>query len=103
MIQAGVSWDAAWQLAIWAVPGAVLQFLGGPQRQLGLMLATGLLLLNPAAGWAVLLGLILRREFMRRTKGKRRSDMEVFAAGVIAGDALFSFYDTASRAMATPK
>ena len=102
-IQAGVSAELAWQLAIWAIPGAMLQFLGGPTRQLGLMLATGLLLLNPAAGWAVLLGLLARREFTRQTKGKREAEMQTFAAGMIAGDALVSFYDTVSRAMAAPK
>lgn len=96
-IKAGASWDVARQLLIWAIPGAIMQFLGGPQRQLGVLFATGLLLLNPIAGWAVLLGVILRVVWMKVTEGKRQSEMEVFAAGVIAGDALYSFYDTMSR------
>ena len=100
VIQAGVSADVAWQLAIWAIPGALIQFLGGATRQLGVLLATGLLLLNPAAGWAVLLGLAVRAIFTRMTKGQRQPDMAVFAAGMIAGDALVSLYDTVSRTMA---
>ena len=31
--------------------------LGGPDRQMGILLATGLLILNPLAGWAVLVGI----------------------------------------------
>lgn len=102
-INAGASWAVAQQLAIWAIPGAIIQFLGGPSRQLGVLLATGLLLLNPLAGWAVLVGVALRAIYTKMTAGKKQSDMEVFAAGVIAGDALYSFYDTASRTMAAKK
>ncbi len=96
-IKAGASWEVAKQLLIWAIPGAVIQFLGGPQRQLGVLLATGLLLLNPIAGWAVLVGVALRIVWTRATAGKQQSEMEVFAAGVIAGDALYGFYDTTSK------
>lgn len=96
-IKAGASWDVAKQLLIWAIPGALVQFLGGPKRQIGVLFATGLLLLNPIAGWAVLVGVILRTIWMRLTEGKRQSEMEVFAAGIIAGDALYGFYDTVSR------
>ncbi len=96
-IKAGASWDVATQLLIWAIPGALVQFLGGPKRQIGVLFATGLLLLNPIAGWAVLVGVVLRTIWMRLTEGKRQSEMEVFAAGIIAGDALYGFYDTVSR------
>ena len=99
-INAGASWEVARQLALWAIPGAIIQFLGGPTRQLGVLLATGLLLLNPAAGWAVLTGVMLRIWFMKLTAGRKQRDMDVFAAGVIAGDALYNFYDSASRATA---
>jgi len=43
-IKAGASADVAWSLMMWAIPGAVIQFLGGPRRQLGILLATGLLI-----------------------------------------------------------
>ena len=62
-----------------------------------MLLATGLLIGFPLAGWAVLVGLVMRVIWERFAGEARRGDMEVFAAGVIAGDALFSFYDTMSR------
>ena len=59
-IKAGASADVAWSLAMWAIPGAIIQFLGGPRRQLGILLATGLLIPFPLAGWAVLIGIACR-------------------------------------------
>ena len=40
-IKAGASADVAWSLAMWAIPGAIIQFAGGPKRQLGILFATG--------------------------------------------------------------
>ena len=57
-IKAGASFYVAQQLVIWAIPGAIIQFLGGPRRQLGVLLATGLLIAFPMAGWAVLVGVL---------------------------------------------
>jgi uncharacterized oligopeptide transporter (OPT) family protein len=102
-IKAGASMDVARQLLMWAIPGAILQFLGGPKRQLGVLFATGLLLLVPYAGWAVITGVVLRLLWSRFAGPGQRSTMEVFAAGVIAGDALFSFYDLGSRYAAAKK
>lgn len=96
-IKAGASSDVALQLLLWAIPGAVLQFLGGPQRQLGVLFATGLLLVSPTAGWAVLVGIALRMLWTQFGPKAMRSDMEVFAGGVIAGDALYSFYDMGTK------
>ncbi|WP_449257031.1 OPT/YSL family transporter [Bosea sp. (in: a-proteobacteria)] len=93
-IKAGVAPGVAWQLFLWAIPGAILQFIGGPKRQIGVLFATGLLIAFPMAGWAVLAGIVCRLiwEKLRGTSGE--GDMEVFAAGVIAGDAIFSFFDS---------
>jgi uncharacterized oligopeptide transporter (OPT) family protein len=102
-IKAGASMDVARQLLIWAVPGAILQFIGGPKRQMGVLFATGLLLLVPYGGWAVITGVILRLIWTRVAGASQRSTMEVFAAGVIAGDALFSFYDLGSKYAAVKK
>jgi uncharacterized oligopeptide transporter (OPT) family protein len=102
-IKAGASMDVARQLLMWAIPGAILQFLGGPKRQLGVLFATGLLLLVPYAGWAVITGVVLRLLWSRFAGDGQRSTMEVFAAGVIAGDALFSFYDLGTRYAALKK
>ena len=90
-IHAGSSPAVAHALLLWAIPGAVLQAIGGTGRQLGVMFATGLLLTSPLAGWAVLAGILCRLAWQRRTGAAGRTDMEVFAAGSIAGDALYSF------------
>jgi len=94
-IKAGASADVAWSLAIWAIPGAIIQFLGGPRRQLGVLLSTGLLILFPLAGWAVLVGIACRVVWERFAKAE---GMEVFGAGVIAGDALFAFFTSTWKA-----
>lgn len=96
-IKAGVAPGVAWQLFLWAIPGAILQFVGGPKRQIGVLFATGLLINFPMAGWAVLAGILCRLvwEKLRGTSGE--GDMEVFAAGVIAGDAIFSFFDSVAK------
>jgi uncharacterized oligopeptide transporter (OPT) family protein len=96
-IKAGASASLALQLLTWAVPGAALQLLGGPQRQMGVLFATGLLLVSPIAGWAVLAGILLRILWTQFGPAALRADMEVFAGGVIAGDALYSFYDMGAR------
>lgn len=94
-IKAGASADVAWSLAMWAIPGAVIQFLGGPRRQLGVLLSTGLLIPFPLAGWAVLVGIVSRMVWERFAKAE---GMEVFGAGVIAGDALFAFFTSTWKA-----
>jgi uncharacterized oligopeptide transporter (OPT) family protein len=88
-IKAGASAYVAKQLLIWAIPGAIIQFLGGPRRQLGVLLSTGLLILFPIAGWAVLAGIVCRVVWERAAKAE---GMEVFGAGVIAGDSLYAFF-----------
>jgi len=93
-IKAGASADVAWKLLAWAVPGALIQFLGGPKRQLGVLLATGLLIPNPLAGWAVLAGIAIRVVVLRLKGDAATGSMEVLAAGFIGGDALFGFLDS---------
>ncbi len=93
-IKAGVAPGVAWSLFMWAIPGAILQFIGGPKRQIGVLFATGLLINFPMAGWAVLLGIVCRLIWEKLRGASGEGDMEVFAAGVIAGDAIFSFFDS---------
>ncbi|WP_439498663.1 OPT/YSL family transporter [Bosea sp. (in: a-proteobacteria)] len=93
-IRAGVAPGVAWSLFVWAIPGAILQFVGGPKRQIGVLFATGLLINFPMAGWAVLAGIACRLVWERLRGSEGEGDMEVFAAGAIAGDAIFSFFDS---------
>jgi uncharacterized oligopeptide transporter (OPT) family protein len=93
-IKAGITGPAAMSMMLWAIPGALLQLLGGQKRQLGVLFATGLLIAAPLAGWAVLLGIVLRQIWLAARGTDGRSVMEVFAGGVIAGDALFSFFSS---------
>ena len=94
-IQAGLVPGVAQSLALWAVPGALLQWVGGSRRQLGLLLATGLLVANPASGWGVMAGLAARWGWIRR--GRAKGDLDAVAGGLIAGDALFSFGSSLAR------
>lgn len=96
-IKAGVAPGVAWQLFLWAIPGAILQFIGGPKRQIGVLFATGLLIAFPMAGWAVLAGIVCRLIWEKLRGASGEGDMEVFAAGIIAGDAIFSFFDSVSK------
>jgi uncharacterized oligopeptide transporter (OPT) family protein len=95
-IKAGASPALALALFIWAIPGAIIQYLGGPRRQLGVLLATGLLIPFPLAGWAVLAG-ILCRTVWEQLKPDQSETMQIFGAGVIAGDALYSFFSSLAR------
>lgn len=96
-IEAGISSGVAGSLAIWAVPGALLQLAGGSGRQVGVLFATGLLIPNPAAGWMVALGLLLRVVLQRGRAGRWKRETEVVAGGIIAGDALTGFAMGAGR------
>lgn len=61
-IKAGAMPGVTWQLALCAIPGTVLQPAGGARRQMGGLFSTGMLILFPAAGWAVLVGVAARAE-----------------------------------------
>ncbi|WP_406347478.1 OPT/YSL family transporter [Streptomyces sp. NBC_00144] len=90
-IKAGPSLETAEHLALWAIPGAIVQIIGGSRRQLGILLATGLLITTPMAGWMVAAGIAVRVVAPRVLGAKAKEDLEVFAGGAIAGDALYSF------------
>ena len=71
------------ELALWAIPGAVLQAAFG-NKSVGLMLATGLLINNPLFGIAVLAAIAIRLKVGTKY-------MEVRGPGLVAGDGLFGF------------
>ncbi|MFB5674960.1 OPT/YSL family transporter [Paenibacillus terreus] len=93
-IQAGTSGDVALQLLIWAIPGAIVQLIGGPHRQLGVLFATGLLISTPNACWAVLVGILIRVIVLKVTDRRAETNLSILAAGFIAGDALYSFFNS---------
>jgi uncharacterized oligopeptide transporter (OPT) family protein len=93
-IKAGASSHIALQLLIWAIPGAILQFIGGPQRQMGILFATGLLILNPGAGWAVIVGIVIRLIILKVYGKRAEPAMFTTAAGFIGGDALYGFFSS---------
>jgi uncharacterized oligopeptide transporter (OPT) family protein len=95
-IKAGASSSVAMSLLIWAIPGAIIQILGGPKRQLGVLLSTGLLIAFPIAGWAVIAGIVCRAIWERLGKGGAET-MQIFGAGVIAGDALYAFFSSMGK------
>ena len=71
------------ELFLWAIPGAILQFVFG-NKQVGLMLATGLLISNGLFGLFILVTLIFRIKFGVKS-------MAVRGPGLIAGDGLWGF------------
>ena len=90
-IDAGANAEVAKWLLIWAIPGAVLQLIGGP-RQLGIMFATGLLIGNTRNGLTVLVALLIRIVATRWDKKKAQDLLYILGAGCIAGSALYSFF-----------
>ncbi len=71
---------------MWAIPDALIQLIGGPKRQLGILLATCLLINNAMASWAVVVGIVLRIVIIRVWGERGRSPMGVMAAGFITGE-----------------
>lgn len=97
-IEAGLSGNVAMLLFIWAIPGAIIQLIGGSKRQMGILLATGLLITNPLAGWAVIVGIIIRLIVLKTRGEEAQNTMYTMAAGFIAGDALYSFFSSVWKA-----
>lgn len=93
-IEAGSSPEIAKWLVIWAVPGAIIQFIGGPNKQLGVLLATGLLVGSTITGITTIAALIIRVIVIKWKGEKGQSIMYILAAGSIAGSALYSFFSS---------
>jgi hypothetical protein len=75
-------------LGPWIATGAVAQWLAGASRQVGLLFATGLLLPNPAAGWALLVGLAARFVVSAGFRGRADLGLALFGLGCIGGELL---------------
>lgn len=80
-------------LLTWAPIGFILQLIGGPERQLGILLATGLMIFNPVAGIAVI-ATVIARLILVKVYGpeKLRDIFYVGGAGAVGGSAIVSFF-----------
>ena len=83
-IGAGADPSIVRELVLWAIPGAILQAVGGSGKALGILFATGLLINNPIYGIGVLAAVVLRLII-------GTEPMEVREAGLIAGDGIYGF------------
>jgi uncharacterized oligopeptide transporter (OPT) family protein len=102
-IAAGTSPSLAKALALWAIPGALLQAAGGPARQLGVLFATGLLIDFPAAGFTAMAALLARFLILRRFGERAEAPMYVLAGGFIAGSAVTGFVSATLKAHFAPR
>lgn len=91
-IGAGADAQLIKTLLIWAIPGIIIQLVGGASKMVGVLFATGLLINNPIYGIGVLAAVVVRlfigTEFM-----------EVRDAGLIAGDGLYGFFAALFKAL----
>ena len=89
-IEAGAGAGVAKWLVIWAIPGAIIQPLGG-SRQVGILFATGLLVGSTINGLTILIALVLRYVLVKRNKENEQT-LNILGAGSLAGAALYSFF-----------
>lgn len=89
-IEAGAKPEILKTMLIWAVPGAIIQIIGGAQRSVGVLFGVGLLLTSPLYGIACILGVIARK-----LTGEKL--MEVRAPGLLAGDGIGGFVTAIMR------
>lgn len=97
-IESGLTGNVGMLMLLWSIPGALIQLIGGPRRQMGIMVATGLLIINPIAGWAVITGIIIRVIILKIRGPEAEKTMFTTAAGFIAGDAIYSFFTSIWKA-----
>lgn len=89
-IEAGASAEVAKYLLLWAIPGAIIQFLGG-HRQIGILFATGLLVGSTVNGVTIIVALAIRLIVVRINKDNEQI-LNILGAGALAGAALYSFF-----------
>lgn len=93
-IDAGASMEVARQLLLWSIVGAVIQTVGGMSRQIGVLLATGLLITSPVAGIVIYIALIIRWLVVKRFGTDGGHKLYILGAGFITGSALYSFFSS---------
>ena len=90
-IEAGTNAQVAMALLIWAIPGAILQWIGG-ERQLGILFATGLLVGSIINGLTIFVALIIRLVYAK--DANKAETLTILGAGSLAGAALYSFFSS---------
>lgn len=88
-INAGSNPALVKELALWALPGMLIQLAFG-NKMVGVLFATGLILNNPLYGIGVLGAVVARCIFGTKF-------MDVRAAGLITGDGIFGFLSSVFR------
>lgn len=91
-IEAGAEPEVALYLLYGAIPGAIVQLIGGPARQLGVLFATGALIAMPIGGFTVLAGILIRLIVIKKYGQEGQDQLYVLGAGSIAGAALYNFF-----------
>jgi uncharacterized oligopeptide transporter (OPT) family protein len=92
-IQAGIQISILPQLIGGAVFGALLQFVGGAKKALGILFATGLLINNPVYGIGLLVALLIRWPLEKNYK----AELELYGGGFVAGDGIYGFINALIR------
>jgi uncharacterized oligopeptide transporter (OPT) family protein len=95
-IKAGLQTDIIPQLAVAAVFGAILQFVGGAGKALGILFATGLLINNPTYGVGLLVALLVRWPLEKKYK----DELDLYGGGFMAGDGIYGFINAIIRSFA---
>lgn len=92
-IKAGLNPAILQQLMIAALFGALLQFVGGAKKAIGILFATGLLINNPIYGVGLLLALLIRWPLEKKYK----TELEIYGGGLVAGDGIYGFFNAVIR------
>jgi uncharacterized oligopeptide transporter (OPT) family protein len=89
-IEAGAQPEILKTMLLWAIPGGILQFVGGPKRAMGILMGVGLLLSNPRYGLACLITVGVRMVIGEKF-------MQIRSPGLLAGDGLYGFFNALIR------
>lgn len=88
-IEAGSTMEVMKWLAIWAIPGAIIQLVGG-EHQTGILFATGFLVGWTEAGVVIIIAILIRAAVVHNHP-ERDSIFAILGAGALVGSALRDF------------
>lgn len=100
-IEAGVNPEVFRNIVTFACVGGIIQLVSGLKRQIGIMLAAGLLITNPIAGVAGLIFMGIRVIIEKVFGDEGRKNLNVISAGLIAGSALYGFFTNTFKLFST--